>query len=352
MSWNHGGDVAGYRQRYGVEPLDFSASLNPLGMPDSVRAAARRAVDAAVPYPDPFCRELADALASHLGVEPDRVFFGNGAAEVIFRLVQARRPRTALLTAPSFAEYEGALKSVGCEPAFHVLDRERDFLVDDAILAHIHSGVDMVFLCQPNNPTGQLIAPDLMLNIIDQCRRTGTMLVVDECFLPFVEDGQARSVTPLLVNNPGLVVLGSFTKLYAMAGLRLGFALCGDAATVEALRRVGPPWSVSTVAQAAGRAALTEDEYVRRSLALIRDEKRFLRHELERLGLRVIGGEANYLFFFSRREDVVESLLPLGIMVRGCANFRGVGPGYYRVAVRLHEENTRLIEALRSLDGL
>ncbi len=352
MNWNHGGDVAGFRQRYGIEPLDFSASLNPLGMPESVRAAARRAVDAAVPYPDPFCRDLANALAARLAVGPERLFFGNGAAEVIFRLVQSRRPRKALLTAPSFTEYEAALHLVGCDVDFHVLDRDRNFVVEDGIIAAIQPGVDMLFLCQPNNPTGHLVAPDLMLRIVEQCHQTGTMLVVDECFLPFVENGTAQSVIPLLADNPGLIVVGSFTKLYAMAGLRLGFAVCGDETTVDDLRRVGPPWSVSTVAQAAGLAALAEDEYVRRSLAIIREEKHYLRHALEEIGLQVIGGEANYLFFASRREDIVESLLPRGIMVRGCANFRGLGPGYYRIAVRLREENTRLIEALRSVDGL
>ncbi|MCD8139946.1 MAG: aminotransferase class I/II-fold pyridoxal phosphate-dependent enzyme [Planctomycetaceae bacterium] len=347
-----GGDIAGYRERFGKDPLDFSASLNPLGMPEAVRAAARQAVDAAVPYPDPFCRDLTIALASRLRVCPDQVFFGNGAAEVIFRLVQARRPHTALLTAPSFAEYECALESVGCDIRFHAVRSDRDFILGDDILAAIIPGVDMLFLCQPNNPTGQCIEPERMRRIVDRCRQTGTMLIVDECFLPFVENGQSLSVVPLLTGNPGLVVVGSFTKLYAMAGLRLGFALCGDPAMVTAMRRVGPPWSVSNVAQAAGLAALAEDDYVRRSLAVLREEKHFLRDAMTRLGLRLIGGEANYLFFSSRREDVVESPLPLGIMVRGCGTFRGLGPRYYRIAVRLHAENVRLIEALRTLDGL
>lgn len=346
MNWNHGGDVSGYRLAFGKEPLDFSASLNPFGMPEGVREAARRAVDAAVPYPDPFCRALAAALAERLDVIPERIFFGNGAAEVIFRLVQARRPRVALVSAPSFAEYDQALVSCGCRVDFHPLTRENGFLLDDSILERIISGVDMLFLCQPNNPTGLLIDAPLLQRIVQRCFTAGTLLVMDECFLPFVDDAAALSLLPAVARSEPVVVLGSFTKMYAMAGLRLGYALCGDDTLVRDMYRIGPPWSVSTVAQAAGLAALTESGYERRSLPLIREERAFLRRELAALGLDVFDSAANYLFFSSPRDDLAKALLPQGVMLRDCGNFRGLKPGYYRAAVRLHEENVRLLEAL------
>lgn len=351
MNWNHGGDVNGYRLAFGREPLDFSASLNPFGMPKGVREAARQAVDDAVPYPDPFCRELTAALAKRLGVAPERIFFGNGAAEVIFRLVQARRPRVALVPAPSFAEYEQALSSCGCRVDFHPMMRENGFRLDDSVVERITPDVDMLFLCQPNNPTGLLIDASLLKRIVQRCAASGTLLVMDECFLPFVDEGSVLSLLPAATRSEPVVVLGSFTKMYAMAGLRLGYAVCGDTALVRDMHRAGAPWSVSTIAQAAGVAALAEGDYEHRSLALIREERSFLRRELSALGLDVFDSAANYLFFSSPRGDLAEALLPQGVMLRDCGNFRGLMPGYYRAAARLRGENIRLLEALSCVLG-
>lgn len=349
MNWNHGGDVTGYRRTYGREPLDFSASLNPFGMPARVAEAARRAVDASVPYPDPFCRELGAALAARLDVPEERIVFGNGAAEVIFRLALAVRPRAAVIPAPSFAEYEQALDACGCRCDFYCLDRQSGFRLDEGIAGRIVPRVDLLFLCQPNNPTGRTIERDLLRALLERCEACGVTLVADECFLPFVDARESLSLLPDTARSGNLVVLGSFTKLYAMAGLRLGYAVCGDAALAASMRRAGPPWSVSTVAQAAGLAALGEEDYERESLAAIREEKEFLCRELAALGLEVRGSAANYIFFFSSREDLADALLDRGIMIRDCADFRGVGPGFFRVGVRLRDDNRRLIAAIKDV---
>ncbi|MDL2293126.1 aminotransferase class I/II-fold pyridoxal phosphate-dependent enzyme [Ruminococcaceae bacterium OttesenSCG-928-D13] len=349
MNELHGGDITGYRLRYGREPLDFSASLNPLGMPEGVKQAAVSAVADAAPYPDPHARALTAALAAKLAVKPEHIILGNGSADLIYRWARAAKPQRALLTAPAFAEYERALRAAGCAVSFHSLNKEQSFDLDESVLAEITPGVDALFLCQPNNPTGRLIAPELLNSILDACRRAGTRLFLDECFVPFVAGAKTVSRTPRLAEYPELFILGSFTKLYAMAGLRLGFGLSADTALLGEIALAGQPWGVSTVAQVAGVAALAEDDYLCRSLVVIETEKAWLTQALAGLGICVIGGAANYLFFASKHPALGDALARAGIMIRECAGFRGLETGHYRIAVRTRAENAQLIEAMREI---
>lgn len=343
----HGGDTAGYRARYGREPLDFSASLNPCGMPPAVREAARRAVDEAHAYPDPQCRALAAALAATLGVPENFLSFGNGAADVIHRLALAVRPRRALVVAPGFAEYERGLAAAGCRAERHFLLRENSFDLREDVLGKITDGLDMLFLCQPNNPTGRLIAPELLRGILACCAAVGTLLVVDECFLHFVENPEQCSLRRFLREHKKLVIVDSFTKLYAMAGLRLGHAVSADVSLMETLSAVGQPWAVSTVAQAAGLAALAETGFVDTSLGRIRQAKTALLENLKNLPVTIIGHDANYIFFSTQKTDLDQTLADEGILIRNCSNFPGLSPGDFRVAVRLENENRILLNALK-----
>ncbi len=345
----HGGDITSYKERHGRDPLDFSASLNPFGLPDAVRAALHQAVDHATPYPDPLCRELAAALSRRLGVPAEQVYLGNGAADLIFRLVSTLRPKAALLTAPSFAEYARALAAADCEVRRHALREEDGFQLRENILAAINPGLDLLFLCQPNNPTGLLIEPALLRRILTRARAAGTFLVVDECFLEFTDDPRSFSLLGEVTASPGLLILGSFTKLYGMAGVRLGYAVAGDSALVERLHLAGQPWAVSVFAQAAGLAALTAEDYVRDSLAFLRSERRWLLANLGQLPLRVFPSQANYVFFYSDHHHLGEELAERGMLIRDCRNFPGLRPGFYRVAVRTRADHTRLLQALRTL---
>ena len=345
MQLVHGGDWAGYRAEFGRDALDFSANVSPLGLPEGVARAITAALPTADRYPDPLCRELRAKLALHEGVPAEQILCGNGAADLIFRLVWARKPRRALVTAPTFAEYATALESIGCTVERSFLREQEDFAVTDAFCAAIRPGVDMVFLCQPNNPTGQLTALPLVEQILRRCAACGTLLVVDECFLDFLPDHALHTAKGLL-GEGDLVILKAFTKLYGMAGVRLGYGLCADAALLERMRRAGQPWAVSALAQAAGLAALTQRDYVRQVRALIETERPYLLAGLRALGLRVIEGRANYLLFRAD-ETLGERLEKLGVVVRSCGNYPGLDDSWYRTAVRTRRENDALLAALR-----
>ena len=345
MELVHGGDWAGYRAEFGCDALDFSANVSPLGLPAGVAAAITNALPTADRYPDPLCRELRAALAGAEGVPADWILCGNGAADLIFRLALAVRPRRALLPAPTFAEYEAALQTVGCAVQRVFLREENEFAVTEEFIDAVTPETDIVFLCQPNNPTGQVMPPALVERLVRRCAECGAVLVVDECFLDFLPDRDAWTAKQLLRDTPQLIILKAFTKLYAMAGVRLGYALCGDAALLEKMRGAGQPWAVSSLAQAAGLAALQETAYADAVRALIAEQRPRMAAGLRALGLRVMDGQANYLLFRAT-PDFGEKLRRRGAVVRSCANYPGLDAAWYRTAVRTAQENTRLLQIM------
>ena len=338
----HGGDVYGR-----PVTLDVSVNTNPLGPPPGVVRAVVDAAQLLDRYPDPHCRRLVAALADREGVPEEAILCGAGAAELIFSFCAALRPRTALELAPTFSEYAAALAAAGCRVERCALEEEQGFALTEKLLEELErKSCEVVFLCNPNNPTGRLIPPALLESILALCERRGGWLFVDECFLELSDGGRGTSLAPLLRPGRRLFLLRAFTKSYAMAGLRLGYCLCGEGALLERMGRQTQPWNVSVPAQAAGLAALGEEAYLRESRALIQSERRYLREGLEALGLTVCSSQANYLLVKSPAE-LSGPLLDRGILIRDCANYRGLGPGWYRAAVRTREENLRFLEALR-----
>lgn len=348
MELVHGGDWAGYRARFGHDALDFSANVSPLGLPQGVADAIVAALPTADRYPDPLCRELRTALSRAEQLPEPWILCGNGAADLIYRLVWTLKPRRALLPAPTFAEYAAALESVGCEVKRKTLHEADDFAVTEAFVQAVNQSIDLVFLCQPNNPTGQITPPELVQRLVRRCADCGAVLVVDECFLDFLQQRDALTAKPLLQTAPNLVILKAFTKLYAMAGVRLGYALCANTALLAKMQAAGQPWGVSSLAQAAGAAALRETAYADAVRALIADQRPKLAAGLRALGLQVIEGSANYLLFRAP-ETLGAALQHRGVCLRSCGNYPGLSAGWYRTAVRTAPENEQLLQTMREV---
>ena len=298
----HGGDV--YKHK---DCLDFSANLNPLGTPESVKQAIIHSLDHIAQYPQVGCGVLRERIAESEGVKAEEVICGNGAAEVIFTLCHAVKPKRALIPAPTFAEYGQALASTGCELEYYMLTENDGFVLSEAYL--------------------------------------DILLVVDECFLDFVKEPEEYSLKRSLSGFNNLFILKAFTKRYAMAGVRLGYGLCSDRKLMERMELCVQPWNVSTMAQAAGLQALTETEYVEEGRQLVFREAQWLKDELVRIGYKVFPSEANYIFF-KGPEELFDFCLRKRILIRDCSNYPGLTKGYYRIAVKRHEENVKLIEVL------
>ena len=336
----HGGDIYGEPVR-----LDFSANTNPFGTPEGVQAAIRAALPELHRYPDPYCRRLVAAIAEFEGVPEEFIWCGSGAAELIYAYASAVRPRTAVELAPTFSEYALGLERAGCRVERFALSEKNGFLVGPEVLDFFRERKpEAVFLCNPNNPTGRTMVSDLVREIADFCQKRGIWLFLDECFLDLTEG--SVSAKELLREHNRLLILKAFTKSYGMAGVRLGYCLSANPAVLGAMAAAVQPWNVSSLAQVAGIAALGEGEFLEKTREYVWRERRWLRGELEKLGLCVCPSEANFLLFRGPvgldgrlRED--------GIAIRSCSNYHGLGEGWYRVAVRRHEENAQLVTAVR-----
>lgn len=340
----HGGDI--YRND---SCLDFSANINPFGMPASVREAAVKGIEASEHYPDCLCERLKEGIAEKEQVKKEQIVCTNGAAELLYAVCQAVKPKKALLAAPFFAEYEAALKSVDCEIKYYDLKKEKDFLLESDFISHLNEEIEILFLSNPNNPVGNLIDSWLLGQIAKKCEEKNIICVIDECFLEFCRNGEEKSMAVHLEDYPHMLIVKAFTKLYAMPGLRLGYGICGEERLAEKIRDCMQAWNVSVPAQEAGIAALQEKEFVEKSVCFIEQERDFLRESLEAgLAERVYAGEANYLLFEAPKE-LYGALKEKGILIRDCKNYRGLQEGFYRIAVRSREENEQLLSVWRQL---
>ena len=343
--YEHGGDVYTHDD---IQIVDFSANINPLGIPNGVKQAIRNAVRDCVNYPDPFCRKLGQATAKFLGVSQTHLYFGNGAADVLFRIALAERPKHALILAPTFADYEKALRSVDCSIEYYRLREEKEFMVEEDILKRITPSLDMVIICNPNNPTGQITDRALMERLVEHCQEQGVRLLVDECFMDFVEEKKRYSLRKMLAGHHQLVILKAFTKTFAIPGVRLGMCMTGDCKLLERLYEVGQDWNVSVIAQKAGIAAVKEMDYLHKSMDYVSGERAYLKKALRSLGAKVYGSEANYIFFSLDKPSNLTSILEKkGYLIRSCKNYHNLGEGYYRIAVKTKAMNRGLIREIR-----
>ena len=295
MEYVHGGDIYTHKGM-----TDFSVNLNPFGPGRAVVEAARKSIDQIGNYPDASCRKLKSALAKRLEVPAEHIICGNGAADLIFTAVLADCPRKALIPVPAFAEYEQALRATGCEICYYKKREATGFQLEEDFLDLLNEDIDMVFLCSPDNPTGKLID---------------------------------RSM------------LRSLTKMHAIPGIRIGYAVTSDMEFLEKMEQSRQPWSVSIPAQAAGMASLKERMRVKRTCDFTNRERIWMENELDKLGITHYPSDANFILMRSGI-NLYEKLKKQKILVRDCSNYKGLGEGYYRVCMRQRGDNQKLIDAL------
>jgi threonine-phosphate decarboxylase len=321
--------------------LDFSQNINPLGAPRGALRAARRAIDEeSGRYPDLGYTELRGAMADYLGVPAERIVPTNGGAEALFLAARAAgKGGGALVLEPTFSEYAAAARASGMSPVRRVARRrEEGFGWDPASLGDLE-GISVVFLCNPNNPTGDALDQGEVLEMAARVKAAGALLIVDEAFADFVPE---VSVAAMVEEN--LWVARSFTKFFAIPGLRLGCLVCGDAGRVQALQ---PSWAVNAVAAAAGISATRDRDFAEASVGEVARLREHLFVALDALAeLRPFPGVANFLLV-GGPVGLAERLARRGVLVRGCGPFEGLGPEYFRVAVRDEVSNGRLVAAIR-----
>ncbi len=346
----HGGNVFQASAETGIpvgELLDFSASINPLGVPESVAAVIRENIGLLVHYPDPFADGISRDLSQHLGVPAQSLLCGNGSTELIYLAVRALRPRCVLIPAPTFSEYERACHlNDGTSCTRYELSSQDGFAIDPGKFIAAMAGCNMAFLCNPNNPTGRLLERAAVLDLVRAAKRADCLLVLDEAFIDFTPD---QSLARDVEGNSHLIVLRSLTKFYALSGLRIGYGIFPDQ-VIQRIRAHKEPWTVNTLAQLAAATAIRDRAYQERTMAMVSAEKGYLEQGFRDLGIEYFPSSANYyLLRTSNGNKVASSLRKRGVLVRDCSNFVGLDGSYLRVAVRSRNENSRLLQELGEL---
>ena len=306
-------------------------------------------------YPDSDGRALRNAIGDRLGIEMDNVVCGNGAADLIYRIPMVLKWKsgtdqreTGLIVGPAFSEYEKAIVQAGFMAEYYMTKRDDDFLPSESLLGRIKKkDVSIVFIANPGNPTGALCSHEYLLRLCETCKEEDTFIVVDECFLELTGRGKELTLINCLTDFPNLIVLRSFTKTFAMAGLRLGYAVSSNKEMINRIKDCGQPWPVSATAEIAGLVALKEKEYIRNAVAVLNRERTYLTDELMALGLDVINPSSNYVFFYGPK-DLANNLKARGFLIRDCSNYEGLSEGAFRIAVKTREENLKLLEAIRN----
>ncbi|MGA7828661.1 MAG: threonine-phosphate decarboxylase CobD [Geobacteraceae bacterium] len=348
---DHGGTVFALARSLGIAPeelLDFSASINPLGPAHGVQEAVCSAFRRVLHYPDRESFALRQRLAEVHAVGIDNLVVANGSTELIYLLPRLLPGARGLVVAPAFSEYARALKRAGWQTEHLQLSPADGFALSLERLAEkLAEGFDLLFLCNPANPSGTLLSQSTIGETLRLCRKAGTFLALDEAFMDFCEENSAKA---LVAESGGGIVLRSMTKFYAIPGLRLGYAV-GHEDVIRLCRESLEPWNVNTPAQIAGVASLADADFRKRSIRYVSTERAALARGLVGLpGLSPFQSAANYLLVELENDlssaELRSELLLKRILIRDCANFQGLNGHFFRVAVRTGEENRRLLAAL------
>jgi threonine-phosphate decarboxylase len=346
LAFKHGGNIYEMEKKFKRGFLDFSANINPLGLPSGLKKLLYKNFQRVFNYPDINTENITCKIAQYWRIKKGNILVGNGSVELIYLIISAFSPKTALIPSPSFCEYERAARNINARIKFIKLQEEENFKLNPSGLR----ASDIVFLCNPNNPTGNLILPDG--RIIEKF--SNKLTVIDEAFMDFLPDEKRHTLIRRTQTDKRIIVLRTFTKFFALPGLRIGY-LVAHRDIIARLREYRIPWSVNFFAQLAAELVLGDREYINDTRQLIEKERRFLINAL--LGtknLTPFPSVTNFLLIKINNKNLTSSmlskrLLRKGILIRDCANFRGLSNKFIRIAVRSHGENVRLIKALEKI---
>lgn len=333
----HGGDI--YRNKV---KMDFSVNINPLGIPESVKAALIEAAEDCSCYPDIRQEELKQAIHVMSGADQNHILCGNGASELFMAIIHGLKLKKILIPVPSFSGYEKAAKAGGAKVLYYEMKSEEGFCLTDRVIDFLAEDTDILFLANPNNPVGNCLSPELSEKILRHCMAKHIVVVLDECFIEFTDEWERYSFVRRINEFPNLIIVRAFTKIFAIPGVRLGYLVCTNPVLREEIEKQLPEWNVSVFAQKAGIAAAKETEYQKKSIGAVKTEREYLTQELQRRGILVYPSAANYLMLYTEY-PLAKELLKRGVLIRDCMDYRGLSRGYYRIAVKQREENEKLL---------
>ena len=354
-NFGHGGNVEEIARSLNInlrDLIDFSANINPLGLNETIKETMINSLHKIIKYPDITYYEARKAISNHEKWDINDIALGNGAAEIIFNVVRAIKPKRALIPSPTFSEYEIACRSVDCEILHYILKDTDKFNITDDFLESINDEIDLIFICNPNNPTGVLTKNTFIEKVAKKAKEHNCFVILDESFLDFVKNGEKYSINNLIEANDNLILIKSATKFFAIPGIRIGYGYFKNEKLKKSLDKITISWSINTLASEAIKVAFLQKEYIENTMDFVEREKDYLfKKFLEFKKLKPLKPSVNFMMFKFLDENInlYEELLKKKIIIRRCSNYEGLDNSFYRVAVRNREENEILIKALEEI---
>ena len=376
MNTFHGSDLEKIEQVYGIrkeEITGFGANVNPLGLSPFLKDYLAGHLDVLCAYPDRNYTALRRAISAYTGAPAEHILVGNGSTELISAGIQAVHPKDAVVLGPAYSEYERELSLVGSRMHYYDLKASEDFHLDvedlekfitEDIFSHDTDTIpgksipclpQLLVLCNPNNTTSSAITTEQMKRLLSLCKRNGILVMADETYAEFAPCLSDITAIPLTESYDNLIVLRGVSKFWAAPGLRLGYAVTGNRKLQEQINAAKNPWTVSSLADAAGQVMFTDTEYINRTRSLIREEREYCVSFLSELpGLKVFPAYANFVLVRILKQgitagDIFEAAIRKKMMIRDCSSFHSLDESFFRFCFMRHEDNVRLMECIKDV---
>ncbi len=355
----HGSDLEKIEKIYGIkkeEIVSFSANVNPLGISDRLRSTLSEHLDVITGYPDREYTSLRKVIAAYCGSEYENIIVGNGSTELISLFIQIEHPKKALIVGPTYSEYEREVSLGGGTSLYFPLKEEDNFVLDhESLASQLNESIDLLIMCNPNNPTSTCISRRTMRKILDACKLNDIFVMVDETYIEFTSNYDEVSSIPLTQYYNNIIILRGISKFFAAPGLRLGYGITGNRDLIKAINSRKNPWTINSLAEAAGRLMFTDEEYIQNTKDLISRERSRVTDALSKIkGLKVYEPSANFVLVRIESEHISADILfdaciRERMMIRNCCTFPFLDNKYFRICFMKPEMNDRLLSVISSV---
>ena len=354
----HGSDLEKIEAVYGIKKEDitsFSANVNPLGVSPLLRRTLASHIDAITSYPDREYTSLRECIAAYTGTDASQVIVGNGSTELISLFIQIEHPKKAMILGPTYSEYEREISLGGGTTLYYPLREKDDFVLDvEDFTAHLNESIDLLVLCNPNNPTSSCINRTDMRRVLDICKQYDIFVMVDETYVEFADNMDEITAVPLTHYYNNIIILRGTSKFFAAPGLRLGYAISGNQDLIKSINTRKNPWTINSLAVIAGELMFTDEEYIQQTKSLISSERaRIYEIFKNHPDFKPYKPSGNFMLLKILREDITsadlfDKAIRKNMMIRDCSTFPFLDNKYIRFCFMMPEMNDKLIDCLLS----
>lgn len=352
----HGSDLEKIEKKYGINKetiTSFSANVNPLGISYKLREELPSHIDAISTYPDREYTSLRKAIGAYIHTDYQNILVGNGSTELISLVIQLLRPKKALIIGPTYSEYEHEISLSGGRTHYFRLQESENFLLNETILFEaLTPDIDLLVICNPNNPTSSQITSKMMQSILDYCKEKEIFVMVDETYVEFSPNYAEITAIPLIPYYDNIIILRGISKFFAAPGLRLGYAICKNHKLMQKMDSFKNPWTINSLAAIAGEIMFTDEQYIRDTRELISTERTRICNLLDSYSsIKYYPPHANFILLRIQKEDVTSKdlfdiAIQNGLMIRDCSSFPFLDNKYIRFCFMRPEDNDALLKVL------